>query len=136
MSFLRSVPYDNTSTALTNYLPPAMQQAVSLADTAIRNCVQRVRLANWRLISTAPYNQELELRISDFGRPVTLEFPVLRTNSGAWINVDLGSEIRIEPLEWRIWQRDRSPQPHRSRIKANDRSALFRRSFALGYETA
>ena len=58
------------------------------------------------------------------------------TNAGVWINVDLGSEIKIQPLEWRVWQRDRSPQPHRSRIRPGDRSALFRRSFVFGYESA
>lgn len=112
----------------------AVEQTVTFAYAAIRDFSMRLRLANWRLISTAPYNQALELRISDFGRPVRLEFPCLRTNTGAWINVDLGSEIKIEPLEWRVWQRNRSPQPHRSRIRPSDRSALFRRTLALGYE--
>ena len=30
------------------------------------------------------------------------EFPCLRTNEEAWINVDLGSEIKVQPVEWRI----------------------------------
>ena len=61
-------------------------------------------LSHWRQISTAPYNQELELRITENGETITLEFPCLRTNEEAWINVDLGSEIKIQPVGWRIWQ--------------------------------
>lgn len=56
---------------------------------------------HWHPISTAPYNQELELRIIDDGKTLTLEFPCLRTNDEAWINVDLGSQINIQPVEWR-----------------------------------
>ena len=48
---------------------------------------------------------------------MTLEFPCLRTNEEAWINVDLGSEIKVRPLEWRIWQGGKSPEPHHSKIR-------------------
>jgi len=81
-------------------------------------------LSQWRLISTAPYNQELELRIADNGETVTLEFPCLRTNEGAWINVDLGTEINIQPVEWRLWQGGKSPEPHRSKIRLAAKRAL------------
>lgn len=80
-------------------------------------------LSQWRLISTAPYNRELELRITD-GETVTLEFPCLRTNEEAWINVDLGTEIKVQPVEWRIWQGGKSPEPHHSKIRLAARRAL------------
>jgi len=98
----------------------------------IHEFARHLRRAKWRPISTAPHNQELELRIGDFGTPLALEFPCLRTNSGAWINVDLGSEVQIQPLEWRVWRRHPSPQPHRRRIRPNERVVRFRRSFAFG----
>lgn len=53
--------------------------------------------SQWRRISTAPYNRELELRTSDNGETVTLDFPCLRTREEAWINVDLGTEIKFSP---------------------------------------
>jgi hypothetical protein len=81
-------------------------------------------LSHWHQISTAPYNQELELRITENGETVTLEFPCLRTNEEAWINVDLGSEIKVQPVEWRIWQGRKSPEPHHSKIRLAARRAL------------
>jgi len=78
----------------------------------------------WRRMSTAPYNQELELRTSDNGESVALEFPCLRTNEELWINVDLGTEIKIQPIEWRIWQGGKSPKPHHSKIRLSARRAL------------
>jgi hypothetical protein len=73
--------------------------------------------SQWRRISTAPYNRELELRTSDNGETVTLDFPCLRTREEAWINVDLGTETKVQPVEWRIWQGEKSPKPHHSKIR-------------------
>ena len=81
-------------------------------------------LSHWHPMSTAPYNQELELRVTDSGQIVTLEFPCLRTNDEAWINVDLGTQIRIEPVEWRAWEHKQSPDAHHARIKPADRLAV------------
>lgn len=83
--------------------------------------------ARWHPISTAPHNRELELRVTENGEDVTLEFPCLHTNAGAWINVDLGTEIKIEPTEWRLWERGEPPLPHRMKINLRDRKVLMRR---------
>jgi hypothetical protein len=85
----------------------------------------RGALAHWHPISTAPCNRELELRISEDGKIITLEFPCLQTNAGAWINVDLGSQIELQAVEWRVWQRKKSPESHHSMFKPSDRSALL-----------
>lgn len=79
---------------------------------------------SWHPISTAPYNQELELRIRDNGQIVTLQFPCLRTNEEAWINVDLGTQIRIEPVEWRAWHHKKSAEAHHAKIRPADRSTV------------
>jgi hypothetical protein len=81
-------------------------------------------LSHWRQMSAAPYNQELELRITENGETVTLEFPCLRTNEDAWINVDLGTEVKVRPAEWRIWQGGKSPEPHHSKVRLAARRAL------------
>ena len=101
---------------------PFLRQTVKDAYKAIHDFALRIRLSHWHLISTAPCNHELELRIVEGGKVVTLEFPCLQTNVGTWNNVDLGSAIRIQPVQWRVWQRDKSPEPHRSQLKLNGRS--------------
>jgi hypothetical protein len=111
--------------SLESYLPPAIAHAVKVADKAIRDFALHIHLAQWHMISTAPCNQELELHIAESGEISILDFPCLQTNAGVWINVDLGAAIKIQPVEWRVWQRNKSPQPHHSRVKPSDRSALF-----------
>ncbi len=111
---------------LEEILPERIGRAVEDGEKAVDGFRLHKRLSHWRPISTAPCNQELELRILLDGQISTLEFPCLHSNADAWINVDLGSEIKIEPIEWRIWQHDKSPEPHHCKIKPSDRSALFR----------
>jgi hypothetical protein len=57
---------------------------------------------DWRLISTAPYNRDVELRLGDRRMPFRLPFPCRHTNHG-WINSDLGTRVNIEPTHWRVW---------------------------------
>ena len=87
-------------------------------------------LSRWHPASTAPYNQDLELRVAEDGRKTTMPFPCRHTNADEWINVDLGVPLKIEPLEWRAWQRSKSPQPHQSSIYAPQASTA-RRLLAL-----
>ena len=87
----------------------------------------------WRPISTAPSNQELELRIMEDGKASTVEFPCLRTNEGAWIDVDLGNTIKLEPTQWRLWPHGKSPRAHHTRIKPSDRSELYHRHGKIAY---
>ena len=108
-------------------LPSDVGNAIRDANNAIQEIVLHRHLSHWRAISTVPYNQELELRIVENGQIVTLEFPCLKTNADAWINVDLGTEIKIQPVEWRVWHRDKSPESHHSKISPSDRSTLFHR---------
>jgi hypothetical protein len=81
-------------------------------------------LSRWRPISTAPYNQELELRTTENGEIVTLEFPCLQINEGVWIDVDLGTQIRIVPVEWRAWHHREPPEAHHAKIRPADRPAV------------
>jgi hypothetical protein len=57
---------------------------------------------DWRLISTAPYNRDVELRSADRRKPFRLPFPCRHTNDG-WINSDLGTRVNVEPTYWRVW---------------------------------
>jgi hypothetical protein len=99
-------------------------------DTDMRkDWLERVKrrlpnISGWRPISTAPCNQELELRTNDSGQTVVLEYPCLQTNEGIWINVDLGTEVSIDPVEWRAWHHKKSPVAHHAKIRPADRPAV------------
>lgn len=62
-----------------------------------------LHFAHWHPMTTAPYNQDVELRVLDRGEVITLPFPCVRDNADRWINSDLGTPILINPVEWRIW---------------------------------
>ena len=110
---------------LEYHAPSSIEHSVLDVYKAVHGFSQDIKLSHWYPISTAPYNQEFELRINDNGEIATLEFPCLHTNEEAWINIDLGTEIKVQPVEWRVWQGEKSPVSHRSKIKASHRSALF-----------
>ena len=54
------------------------------------------QFGHWHPMTTAPYNQAVELRVLDHGNVVTLPFPCLRNNADHSINSDLGAPILIE----------------------------------------
>jgi hypothetical protein len=81
----------------------------------------------WHPISTAPCNRGVELRVREGTAISTLEFPCQQTNAGDWINCDFGTPIKIEPVEWRAWQHEHSPQPQSPKINTRGRLALPRR---------
>jgi hypothetical protein len=57
----------------------------------------------------------------------TLEFPCRQTNAGDWINCDFGTPIRIQPVEWRAWQRGHSPLAQCPQVNTRGRLAVPRR---------
>jgi hypothetical protein len=62
-----------------------------------------LNIGHWHPITTAPYNQVLELRALDHGKLIRIPFPCFRDNADRWINFDLGTPIVIAPVEWRVW---------------------------------
>jgi hypothetical protein len=108
------------------HLPPSVHHAI---QDAVHDFARHVHLAHWHPISTAPCNQDVELLIAEAGAILTLEFPCLKTNAGDWINVDLGTRIEIQPVEWRVWQHNNSPQPHHSQLKLGDRLAMLHQNY-------
>jgi hypothetical protein len=81
----------------------------------------------WHPISTAPCNRVVELRVREGTAISTLEFPCLKTNAGAWINCDLGTAIKVQPVEWRAWQYAHAPLPRCPQVNTRGRLALPRR---------
>ena len=74
------------------------------ANRKIHDYLLRQHLSHWHPISTAPMNHDLQLTILDDTTAAVLPFPCRRTNSGEWINADLGTPIHIQPVKWRAWQ--------------------------------
>jgi len=56
---------------------------------------------DWRPISTAPFNQNLELRLRE-GRRRSVPFPCRQTRNG-WVNGDLDMRVAVDPVQWRRW---------------------------------
>jgi hypothetical protein len=81
----------------------------------------------WHPISTAPCNRGVELRVREGTAISALEFPCQQTNAGDWINCDLGTPIRIQPVEWRAWH-GHSPQPQSLQVNVKRRLSLPRHS--------
>ena len=111
-------------------------RVISKTDETFHTALEHHHLSRWHPASTAPSNQDLELRVAEDGRKTTMPFPCRHTNADEWINVDLGVPLKIEPLEWRAWQRSKSPQPHQSSIYAPQASTARRLSAPREHQIA
>lgn len=56
---------------------------------------------DWHAISTAPFNQDLELRLRKDGCR-SVPFPCRQTREG-WLNGDLHVRVSVDPIRWRCW---------------------------------
>ena len=57
----------------------------------------------WHLISTAPFDRDLELAVIDSDGPHALVFACRRIRDG-WMNVHTGERLDVHPTHWREWQ--------------------------------
>ena len=57
---------------------------------------------DWHPISTAPFNQDLELMVLDHDKKFVIPFPCRQTTHG-WIDGDLGVCLNLNPTVWRLW---------------------------------
>ena len=101
-------------------------EAFHQADRAVRTASEGRQPYRWRPVSTAPYNHDLELRVTEDGGVTTMPFPCRLTNRDEWINVDLGVPLKIQPVEWRAWRQGKSPSAPRWSILALAASAARR----------
>ncbi len=112
---------------LGEHLLSDVAAVIKEADRVVHAALERQHLSHWHPVSTAPYNQDLELRVIEDGMMATLPFPCRHTNAEEWINVDLGVTLRIKPVEWRAWLQGQSPHPHQSSILGPEGSEIRRR---------
>jgi hypothetical protein len=57
----------------------------------------------WKPISTASFDRELELAVFDYDGTHVLVFPRRRI-VGSWINAETKHRIEVPPTHWRAWQ--------------------------------
>jgi len=60
----------------------------------------------WQPISTAPYDQELQLAVIDDNGPHALISPCRRILCG-WIDARTKRRIEVDPTHWREWNNGR-----------------------------
>jgi hypothetical protein len=56
----------------------------------------------WQPISSAPFDQDLELSVIEANEAHALVFPCRRMVSG-WLNVKMNSQVFVSPTHWRRW---------------------------------
>ena len=66
-------------------------------------------LMDWQLISSAPFDRDLELAVIDGREPHALVFPCRRI-LGGWIKAESKDRIAVQPTHWREW-RQTEPKP-------------------------
>jgi hypothetical protein len=98
----------NNEQAIVRFRFARPREIIEVAVQSVRKYLLHLHLTHWHPISTAPHNQDLELRIVDDSAVVRVLFPCRRTNTGVWINADLGTSLHIQPIAWRRWQKAES----------------------------
>ena len=57
----------------------------------------------WKPISTAPFDRDLELAVIGYDGVHALVFPCRRILAG-WISTETKKMIEVRPTHWRDWQ--------------------------------
>jgi hypothetical protein len=61
----------------------------------------RLLSGDWRLIDTAPLDQDVTLLVTDGrGEPYPLPYPCKLTAAG-WVSSDKGTPLAVTPLRWK-----------------------------------
>ena len=59
-------------------------------------------MGEWQPISSAPFDQDLELSVIEANEAHALVFPCRRIANG-WLNVKMNSQVFVDPTHWRLW---------------------------------
>ncbi len=58
--------------------------------------------ADWEMISTAPFDRDLELAVIEEDRVYALVFACRRTARG-WVKIPSMERVIVNPTHWRSW---------------------------------
>jgi hypothetical protein len=57
---------------------------------------------DWRLIDTAPLDQDVTLLVTDGrGEPYRIPYPCKRTAEAGWVTSSKGTALAVTPLQWK-----------------------------------
>jgi len=56
----------------------------------------------WRIITSAPFDRDLELAVIDADGAHTLVFPCRRV-AGGWVKAESREWLDVDPTHWREW---------------------------------
>jgi hypothetical protein len=56
----------------------------------------------WQTVSSAPFDQDLELAVIDHDGPHALVFPC-RREFGGWVDAEMNRRVDVRPTHWRPW---------------------------------
>ncbi len=59
-------------------------------------------MEDWKPISSAPFNRDLELAVIGYDGPHALAFACRRI-LGGWINAETKKRVDVHPSHWREW---------------------------------
>lgn len=59
-------------------------------------------MSDWKPISTAPFDDDLQLSVIVDNEVYALAFPCRRTEHG-WVNAKTRKQVFVEPTHWRVW---------------------------------
>jgi hypothetical protein len=62
------------------------------------------KVDGWRSISSAPFEEDLELSVIEDDEVHALLFPCRRTARG-WANASAKSAVSVRPTHWRPWSK-------------------------------
>jgi hypothetical protein len=71
-----------------------------LRQSAPREATETVKM--WQIISTAPFDRDLELAVIDGDGAHALVFPCRRILNG-WMNAETKERLDVHPTHWRQW---------------------------------
>lgn len=80
----------------------AARQENDLCQSNRRLAANNVKM-EWKPISTAPFDRDLELAVLDGREAHALVFPCRRILSG-WVKAATNDRINVSPTHWREWQ--------------------------------
>jgi len=60
-------------------------------------------MASWSIISTAPFDRDLEVAVIERGDSHPLVFPCRRI-LGGWMSAETKQRIDVHPTHWREWK--------------------------------
>ena len=63
-----------------------------------------ITVVDWQPVSSAPFDRDLEVRLSDGLGYYSLLYPCRLVANKGWLNALSGTVLTADPIEWRDWQ--------------------------------